>query len=29
MAAEFALERIAGQLESLFEEARRAPSLEH
>ncbi len=29
MAAEFGLERIAGQLESLFEEARRAPSLEH
>jgi len=29
MAADFALERIAGQLESLFEEARRAPSLEH
>ena len=28
MAAEFALDRIAGQLESLFEEARRSPSLE-
>jgi len=28
MAAEFALDRIAGELESLFEEARRSPSLE-